>query len=497
MKNTRKKTGLFLGILVLTIYVLGAIYFSFNTYPKTSVNGVDNGLSSKEDLFSYKDSTEPMKVIGKDNKELLISAEDIGLTKEVKGSPELNQNPILWPIQIFKKHDYKVSYNSRYDESKLKKILTKASIYNNQVEPEDAKIIYDEEKKEYLIKKEVEGNKLDYSKFEKAVIDGLVNNKSELDISNLYEKPKVTSDSPALAKELKDLQEMTKHKYVFDFEDRKYTLTGKDLFDLYDNGEDGLKLNKERAMEYVADIAKKTDTYGTERNFNATGIGQIKVAPGIYGWKMDRQKTLDNLIKMIENKEDGNVDIEYKKEEYFQYTAMSRKKDDIGNTYIEIDLSRQTMWYYEDGKLILSTPIVSGLASLRTAATPVGVNKVRDKKSPTVLRGRNEKDGGKYAVKVKYWINVGWTGSGIHDTYYRNKYGGNIYKTNGSSSCVNTPYKAVKKLYERVQYGTPVVIYESSTNYSPTEFEKQSINARRNAREKNNPRRNKVTSNQS
>lgn len=147
MKNTRKKTGLFLGILVLTIYVLGAIYFSFNTYPKTSVNGVDNGLSSKEDLFSYKDSTEPMKVIGKDNKELLISAEDIGLTKEVKGSPELNQNPILWPIQIFKNYNYKVSYNSRYDESKLKKILTKSSIYNNQVEPEDAKIIYDEEKK--------------------------------------------------------------------------------------------------------------------------------------------------------------------------------------------------------------------------------------------------------------------------------------------------------------------------------------------------------------
>lgn len=497
MKNTKKNLGIFLVILLLTIYALGAIYFSFNTYPKTKVNGVERGLSSKEELFTYKDSPDPLIVKGRNGKELTIAKDDIGLSKEVVGTPVLNQKAMLWPIQIFKKYDYKVDYNTRYDESKLKAILTKSSIFSNQVEPEDAKIVFDEGTQEYLIKKEVEGNKLDYDKLKKFVVDGLVNEKQEIDLSEVYEKPKLTSDSEALVNELEELKEAISHKYVFDFEDRQYTLTGKELFDLYDKGEGGLKLNRDRALEYVAGIAKKTDTFATERTFNATGIGEIKVAPGIYGWKMDRIKTLDNLVEMIDKKEDGNVEIEYKQEEYFRYTAMSRKKNDIGDTYIEIDLSRQTMWYYEDGKLILSTPVVTGLASLRTAATPVGVNKVRDKKSPTVLRGRNEKDGGKYAVNVKYWINVGWTGSGIHDTSYRSKYGGNIYKTNGSSSCINTPYKAVKELYERVKFGTPVVIYESSTNYSPTEFEKQGINAKRNAKEKNDPNKNKITSNQS
>lgn len=41
-------------------------------------------------------------------------------------------------------------------------------------------------------------------------------------------------------------------------------------------------------------------------------------------------------------------------------TAMDRSSNDIGNTYIEVDLSRQKMWYYVDGELYVETDIVSG-----------------------------------------------------------------------------------------------------------------------------------------
>lgn len=33
---------------------------------------------------------------------------------------------------------------------------------------------------------------------------------------------------------------------------------------------------------------------------------------------------------------------------------------DIGNTYIEIDMSKQHMWYYEAGSLIVNTDVVTG-----------------------------------------------------------------------------------------------------------------------------------------
>ena len=52
---------------------------------------------------------------------------------------------------------------------------------------------------------------------------------------------------------------------------------------------------------------------------------------------------------------------------------------------------------------------------------------------------------------------------GIHDAYrWRTKYGGDIYQWNGSHGCVNAPLEVAQTLYERVEMGTPVIVYESS-----------------------------------
>ena len=37
-----------------------------------------------------------------------------------------------------------------------------------------------------------------------------------------------------------------------------------------------------------------------------------------------------------------------------------RLLNDIGGTYIEVDMTEQMMYYYLDGKLQLETPIVTG-----------------------------------------------------------------------------------------------------------------------------------------
>ena len=43
--------------------------------------------------------------------------------------------------------------------------------------------------------------------------------------------------------------------------------------------------------------------------------------------------------------------------------ANSYGVNDLGNTYIEVDLTEQYMWYYQDGNVIFESDIVSGLAS--------------------------------------------------------------------------------------------------------------------------------------
>ena len=62
---------------------------------------------------------------------------------------------------------------------------------------------------------------------------------------------------------------------------------------------------------------------------------------------------------------------------------------------------------------------------------------------------------------------IGWDGEGLHDAPWRGGFGGNIYFTGGSHGCLNLPPAIATKLFDNVQHGTPVVVYESSTNYSP------------------------------
>ena len=48
---------------------------------------------------------------------------------------------------------------------------------------------------------------------------------------------------------------------------------------------------------------------------------------------------------------------------------------------------------------------------------------------------------------------------GIHDASWRDKFGGQIYKSSGSHGCINVPPKFAKELYSILETDTPVVAY--------------------------------------
>ena len=122
----------------------------------------------------------------------------------------------------------------------------------------------------------------------------------------------------------------------------------------------------------------------------------------------------------------------------------------VPSTYVEVSISKQHMWLYKDGKCIVSTDVVTG--NRYTADTPKGYFDMYSRATDTVLVG----DG--YASPVDYWMAF-CGGCGIHDASWRSEFGGDIYKYNGSHGCVNTPYSAVKKIYNNTAYGTPVIVY--------------------------------------
>lgn len=47
----------------------------------------------------------------------------------------------------------------------------------------------------------------------------------------------------------------------------------------------------------------------------------------------------------------------------------------------------------------------------------------------------------------------------MHDLTSRKAFGGDIYKTRGSHGCINLPYSAAKKIYETIDKGYCVLVY--------------------------------------
>ena len=132
-----------------------------------------------------------------------------------------------------------------------------------------------------------------------------------------------------------------------------------------------------------------------------------------------------------------------------------------GGTYVEVDLDEQWLYFYEKGNNTIMTPIVSGDVN-KGYMTPTGVFRLISKSTDAVLRGAD------YETPVKYWMLFRTGGYGLHDAYWRVKFGEDEYKYNGSHGCVNMPPEAAKRLYDAISVGDYVIIYGGVTKVEPT-----------------------------
>ena len=123
----------------------------------------------------------------------------------------------------------------------------------------------------------------------------------------------------------------------------------------------------------------------------------------------------------------------------------------IPATYVDVDLTNQTLIYYQQGEPVLASEIVSGNTSTGNA-TPTGVFFIDTKVPGKYLVGPT------WNVWVDRWMR--FTGNvGLHDATWRSEFGGDIYTHNGSHGCVNLPHDVALKLYDMVDIGTMVVVH--------------------------------------
>jgi len=222
------------------------------------------------------------------------------------------------------------------------------------------------------------------------------------------------------------------------------------------------------AKDWIAEMAEQLDTYKKVWEFESTRGETLSIEGKTYGTVIDQERESvwleDYLSKLVQGMSaTGTNEVgseqnprvpEYSREAY-------NRSSELGSTYIEVDMGSQKLYYYEKGKLLVETDVVTGNMRRRWD-TPEGVNYVYNKQKNRILRGQN------YATPVDFWMPVNGA-IGIHDADWRDEFGGEIYKTDGSHGCVNVPKEVMPKLYELVEIGTPVVMFYGSDPYEVQE----------------------------
>lgn len=470
MREIWKKKKILISLLVVVVlliigYLLGLIYYQGHFLNKTTINGVDcSNLTPDEAVERIKKEV---------NTYVLTIQERNDITEEINGSDielELGfhtdmedvldeQSSILWFVNYFITNNVEVEENWTYNEARLEDHYNNLACFTERkvVKPQDVTISDYTKDVGYTIVDAVQGNQVKKEEFFSYLKEAVDNLQDTISIEEVdcYEKPSVTeaSDEMKAAVELANKYASTNITYTFG--DTKEIVDGEKISQwiTFDDSYQ-VTLDETKVAEYVSYLYSKYTTFGRTRTFKTSYNKTIQISGGDYGWWINRTAQKNQILEAIKAGEQGDKDVIYIQ------TADCYGEQDYGNTYVEINLTAQHLFLYVDGVLVTESDFVSGNV-LKGHATPAGTYVVQYKEKDATLVGED------YESKVKYWIPFNGN-IGLHDASWRDKFGGTIYKKEGSHGCVNLPYDIAETIYQNIGRGTPVFCYELEGTESDT-----------------------------
>ena len=455
--------GVLAGICL--IYVAISVYFMSHFFVNTKINGKNFSGKTASDVEKYLQTNikdYKLTILENEERQDVISGSEIGLEYRAGTEAEKllkDQNGFAWPKAFFTENSRKVSVNVSYNEESLNQRISQLSCLQTEQTPaENAKPEFDGN--QYVIKPEVYGNAVDKERLTEQVKVHITEFQPQLDMveTKCYAKPKYVEDS-------KEVQEAcdAMNKYVnasITYPMNEPVVVDKALISqwLQVDGEMKVSLNTEAMKQWFTAFGDKYDTQGTTRTFTTPAGKSATVTGGTYGWSIDEDTELVNLQNSILNGEVVTREPAY----YAGGTAAAHSGQDWGNTYAEVDMSAQHMWYVQNGQVVLETDVVTG-EPIPSRITPEGVYSLMWKQRDATLVGDIKPETGKpeYETDVAYWMQVTSSGVGFHDAIWQTAFGGTLYQIPGTGShgCINMPLDQAGALFNMIEPGTPVIFH--------------------------------------
>lgn len=439
---------------IILIYLIISLYFINHFFFNTVINGIDLSLKAHNEtghvvrnyIKGYK-----LQLIERNGGTQEITGQAIQMQYNKGNSiPEIlrKKNPLTWISSLFKEQKYYVNDLFVYDVNDLDNEINNLNCLKKDIiEPQNVDFKYSSGSYELI--EEVQGNKILKDKLYEAIKLSILKGDLKLDIDEkrCYNNPKYTLNSDKTPETLRLLNKYVSANINYKFGSESEIVDGDKInkWLIVDENLDVL-IDKTGVMGYIKELSRKYDTVGMKRSFKTSTGKVIEVEGGLYGWKIDLAAETKALLKNIDLGET------LEKEPIYAQKALFRGADEIGDTYVEVNITRQYLWFYKNGKLITQGPVVTGNPN-RGHSTVTGTYMLNYKQKDATLRGTN------YASEVTYWMPF-FGNMGIHDASWRHSFGGEIYKRNGTHGCINAPLYLAKTIFDNIEEGIPIISYK-------------------------------------
>lgn len=496
MKNIKRKYLYILAaaaVAIIAALTAVHIYYKDRWYPGSSINGLKvSGMTYQESLSKMKETVNRYRITvkGRNKGTFTVSGRDIDLRLNSQDSikklyQEQHKKSVIFSFANKVQGDLKDTVSC--SEKKLERLAKKSVLVTGSdsyklIKPEDATIVYSKEKKYGVLKKEVEGNILDQKQFLKQLSEAVNNLASDMDLTDrntypgVYKEPGLRIEDPELAKMREKYNQYLLHWITWDMgNNTTETLSPEVLKDCIkvNTKNHTVKLDKDAVEDWVEKFCLKYKTVGIARTFKTHSGKKIKVEGGDYGWRIDYDKEISRVIKLLKKAPDKKQTDAYMKDplEKNQEAMTSKLKPVYFNkayrkdyknpqndwdkkNYSEVDLSAQEIFIYKNGKRVFSANCITGKPTA-DRMTRTGTYYVKEKRLKKTLVGAD------YRVDTKYWVRIMWTGTGYHWSQ-RSDWGlwsPSRYKTAGSHGCVNLQLSDAAAVYKLLESGDPVFIH--------------------------------------
>lgn len=442
-------TILIFAIMAFFIRIFSRDTFQYNTY----VNGVECSflnIESASAKLAQNMSSSEIKLLFADDKTYTCVGSYFEI--EVENTEELRK--IIISQSGNEEKSYTIENLYTLNEDKVKEYLSGLSIFHesNIRKPENAYLELDDNN-QLVIKSEQYGNELSLDTAYKYMIKAIKAGQTTIDFRDITNiTPDILSTDETLNEQKDYINKILSSVIEYSLYDGStVTLDAETIKEwIYrdDSGYYYIDLDGNIPI-FIDELNEKASYRLTSTEFNATGLGTIKVSFGTKTYAdLNTEKEIERLREQIEKGEKITCDPIYNP--LPDYVNI--------DTYVEIDLTRQKVWMYVDGECIVETNCVTGSVS-EGYATPAGIYYLTYKTTDTYLKGYNS-DGSRYSSHVNYWMPFNG-GIGLHDALWRSNFGGNIYLTSGSHGCINLPYSAAKTIYNYINTSIPIILYNS------------------------------------